>query len=256
MRWLWQRGIAPEQTLIAGDDVGRCGGLPGGDSSLPEGEGRRPRSISAGVEREWMPAGVVWISGGPRRLRRCWMTRSRGAGEVSCRSSPSARGGPDDRRRRSRARARARIAADARRRAARNPRERDRRARQRARHGGDVRRVHEDGRRDASAGRAALEHDLRPGPFAAFGPSRAGSSRWCAPAAAAIRAADGSTRCCSPRLRGLRPLRSESGTAARACTVSGHSPRRLDPHMRKDRSDGSAWMRIRGRPGSIVTAAA
>ncbi len=64
MRWLWQRGIAPEQTLIAGDEVGPLGGVPGGDTLLPEGEGRRPKSISLGVEREWMPAGVVWISGG------------------------------------------------------------------------------------------------------------------------------------------------------------------------------------------------
>ncbi len=65
MQWLWQRGIAPEQTLIAGDDLGPFCGLPGGDSSLPGGDGRCTRSSSVGVAPEWVPAGVVWIGGGP-----------------------------------------------------------------------------------------------------------------------------------------------------------------------------------------------
>jgi hypothetical protein len=43
MRWLWQRGIAPEQTLVVGDGDGYLAGLPGGDSWMPAGEapGRR-----------------------------------------------------------------------------------------------------------------------------------------------------------------------------------------------------------------------
>ena len=65
MRWLWERGVAPEQVLIAGDELGPLGGLPGSDSWLLAGEGGRATAVSVGVEPEGVPADVVWIGGGP-----------------------------------------------------------------------------------------------------------------------------------------------------------------------------------------------
>jgi trehalose/maltose hydrolase-like predicted phosphorylase len=65
MHWLWQRGIAPNQVLIAGDELGPLGGLPGSDSWLLVGEGQRATSVSVGVEPGGVPAGVVWLGGGP-----------------------------------------------------------------------------------------------------------------------------------------------------------------------------------------------
>ena len=50
--WLWERGIAPEQVLIAGDELGPLGGLPGSDSLLLAGDGRRATAVSVGVEPE------------------------------------------------------------------------------------------------------------------------------------------------------------------------------------------------------------
>jgi trehalose/maltose hydrolase-like predicted phosphorylase len=65
MRWLWRRGIASDQVLIAGDEPGSLGGLPGSDSLLLVGEGSRATSVSLGVEPGGVPAGVVWLGGGP-----------------------------------------------------------------------------------------------------------------------------------------------------------------------------------------------
>jgi hypothetical protein len=65
MSWLWERGIAPEQVLIAGDELGPLGGIPGSDSLLLAGDGRRATAVSMGVEPEGIPEGVVWIGGGP-----------------------------------------------------------------------------------------------------------------------------------------------------------------------------------------------
>ena len=63
MRWLWQRGVAAEQALIAGDELGPLGGLPGSDSRLLVGEGHAT-SVSVGVEPGGVPAGVVSLGGG------------------------------------------------------------------------------------------------------------------------------------------------------------------------------------------------
>ncbi len=63
--WLWQRGIAPEQVLIVADEFGPLGGVPGSDSRLLVGEGVRATSVSVGAEPAGVPAGVVWIGGGP-----------------------------------------------------------------------------------------------------------------------------------------------------------------------------------------------
>jgi hypothetical protein len=65
MRWLWERGIAPEQVLIAGDELGPLGGLPGSDLLLMSGEGARATTLSVGIEPGGVPGGVVWIGGGP-----------------------------------------------------------------------------------------------------------------------------------------------------------------------------------------------
>jgi Glycosyl hydrolase family 65 central catalytic domain len=63
--WLWERGIAREQVLIAGDELGTLGGLPGSDSLLLAGDGRRATTVSVGVEPGGVAEGVVWLGGGP-----------------------------------------------------------------------------------------------------------------------------------------------------------------------------------------------
>ena len=50
MRELWRTGIGPGQVLIAGDELGPLGGLPGSDSnllSMPRTARRRSRSGSS-----------------------------------------------------------------------------------------------------------------------------------------------------------------------------------------------------------------
>ncbi|MGQ0824496.1 MAG: glycosyl hydrolase family 65 protein [Actinomycetota bacterium] len=62
---LWAHGIAPELVLIAGDEVGPLGGLPGSDSLMLVPEARGARAVSVGVEPTGVPAGVVHLPGGP-----------------------------------------------------------------------------------------------------------------------------------------------------------------------------------------------
>ncbi len=64
MSWLWERGVAPEQVLIAGDGLGSLGGLAGKDSWSLAGDGARATVVSVGVEPEDVPADVVWLGGG------------------------------------------------------------------------------------------------------------------------------------------------------------------------------------------------
>jgi trehalose/maltose hydrolase-like predicted phosphorylase len=65
-RWimgeLWRSGIAPGQVLIAGDELGPLGGLAGSDSNLLV-DGAT--AVSVGVEPNVVPAGVVRLGGGP-----------------------------------------------------------------------------------------------------------------------------------------------------------------------------------------------
>ena len=68
MRWLWRRGIAPEQVLIAGDELGPLGGLPGSDSLLLCGDGSRATAMSVGVEPGGVPDGTMSAGGGPEAL--------------------------------------------------------------------------------------------------------------------------------------------------------------------------------------------
>ena len=84
-RWyfahLWQRGVAPEQVLIVGDELGPLGGLPGSDSKLLIDAGATVASV--GVEPAGVPHGVLAIGGGPaafgRLLDRQLALRRRGA---------------------------------------------------------------------------------------------------------------------------------------------------------------------------------
>jgi hypothetical protein len=64
-RWLWRRGIAPEQVLIAGDELGLLAGLPGSDSQLLVGGDGRATAVSVGAEPSGVPDGVAWVGGGP-----------------------------------------------------------------------------------------------------------------------------------------------------------------------------------------------
>lgn len=68
-RWylahLWRRGVWPEQTLIAGDELGPLGGLPGSDSRLLVDEAGDATVVSVGVEPAGVPAGVIALGGGP-----------------------------------------------------------------------------------------------------------------------------------------------------------------------------------------------
>lgn len=63
--WLWDRGIAPEQVLIVGDELGPLGSLPGSDSLLLAGDGYGATAMSVGVEPGGVPESVVWLGGGP-----------------------------------------------------------------------------------------------------------------------------------------------------------------------------------------------
>ena len=65
MRELWHGGIGPGQVLVAGDELGPLGGLPGSDSNLLIGPARRATAVSVGVEPEGVPSGVIALGGGP-----------------------------------------------------------------------------------------------------------------------------------------------------------------------------------------------
>ena len=62
MRELWRSGIAPGQVLIAGDELGPLGGLPGSDSNLLV---HGATAVSVGVEPGGVRADVVSLGGGP-----------------------------------------------------------------------------------------------------------------------------------------------------------------------------------------------
>jgi trehalose/maltose hydrolase-like predicted phosphorylase len=66
MRWLWREGVAPVQVLIAGDEWGQLGGLPGSDSLLRTDE--RASAVSVGAEPAGVPEGVIHLGGGPERF--------------------------------------------------------------------------------------------------------------------------------------------------------------------------------------------
>lgn len=69
VRWvlseLWRRGIGPRLVLIAGDEMGALGGLPGSDSFMLIPEAKRCTAVSVGVEPGGVPDGVTHVGGGP-----------------------------------------------------------------------------------------------------------------------------------------------------------------------------------------------
>lgn len=68
-RWifgeLWRRGIGPAQVVVAGDEFGPLGGLPGSDSFLLPPEAARATAVSVGREPTGVPRGVIGLGGGP-----------------------------------------------------------------------------------------------------------------------------------------------------------------------------------------------
>lgn len=72
MRWilrdLWARGIGPGLVLVAGDEFGPLGGVPGSDAHLLVPEAARATAVSVGVEPTGVPPGVWHVGGGPIRF--------------------------------------------------------------------------------------------------------------------------------------------------------------------------------------------
>ena len=62
---LARRGVRPGLVLIAGDEFGPLGGLPGSDSFLLVPEASRATAISVGAEPSGTPAAVISLGGGP-----------------------------------------------------------------------------------------------------------------------------------------------------------------------------------------------
>jgi trehalose/maltose hydrolase-like predicted phosphorylase len=67
-RWafaeLKRRGVGPGLVLIAGDEFGQLGGLPGSDSLLLVPEGARATAVTVGAEPTGAPADVIELGGG------------------------------------------------------------------------------------------------------------------------------------------------------------------------------------------------
>jgi trehalose/maltose hydrolase-like predicted phosphorylase len=63
---LARRGIGPGLVLIAGDEFGPLGGLPGSDSLLLVPEASRAPAVSVGAEPNGVPAEVRLLGGGPQ----------------------------------------------------------------------------------------------------------------------------------------------------------------------------------------------
>ena len=66
--WLAERGIGSGLVLVAGDEFGPLGGVPGSDSLLLVPELGRATAVSVGVEPNGVPDGVVHLRGGPDRF--------------------------------------------------------------------------------------------------------------------------------------------------------------------------------------------
>jgi hypothetical protein len=71
-RWLFddlrRRGIVAGLVLVAGDEFGPLGGLPGSDSFLLVPGTDRATAVSVGAEPTGTPAGVIALGGGPNRF--------------------------------------------------------------------------------------------------------------------------------------------------------------------------------------------
>ena len=71
-RWLFEflgdHGIGPGAVVVAGDEFGAVGGVPGSDSWMLISDAARATAISVGVEPEGVPPGVLHLGGGPTRF--------------------------------------------------------------------------------------------------------------------------------------------------------------------------------------------
>jgi hypothetical protein len=71
-RWLIaelaRSGVGPGLVLLAGDEFGSLGGLPGSDSLMLVPEAQRAMAVSVGAEPTGAPAGVLNLGGGPERF--------------------------------------------------------------------------------------------------------------------------------------------------------------------------------------------
>jgi trehalose/maltose hydrolase-like predicted phosphorylase len=65
---LWRDGIAAELVLVAGDEFGPLGGMPGSDSLMLVPEAAGATVFSVGVEPSGVPAAVLHLPGGPARF--------------------------------------------------------------------------------------------------------------------------------------------------------------------------------------------
>jgi trehalose/maltose hydrolase-like predicted phosphorylase len=65
---LGRRGISPGLVLVAGDEFGPLGGLPGSDSLLLLPDAARVTAASVGTEPAGTPAEVLHLGGGPERF--------------------------------------------------------------------------------------------------------------------------------------------------------------------------------------------
>jgi len=66
LSYLWQHGIGAGLVLVAGDEMGPLGGVPGSDSRLLVPAAERATAISVGVEPGGVPAAVIRVPGGHR----------------------------------------------------------------------------------------------------------------------------------------------------------------------------------------------
>src|SRR5215207_8623427 len=67
---LWRRGVHQEQVLVAGDEFGPLGGLPGSDSLLLVPEAAQATAVTVGAEPTGAPPGVLVLQGGPAAFLR------------------------------------------------------------------------------------------------------------------------------------------------------------------------------------------
>lgn len=71
-RWLiaelGRSGVGPGLVLLAGDEFGSLGGLPGSDSLMLVPEAQRATAVSVGAEPTGAPAGVLNLGGGPEQF--------------------------------------------------------------------------------------------------------------------------------------------------------------------------------------------
>lgn len=65
---LWRDGVGPGLVLIAGDEFGPLGGVPGSDSRMLLASLERATVVSVGAEPGGVPDGVIQLGGGPARF--------------------------------------------------------------------------------------------------------------------------------------------------------------------------------------------